>query len=76
VNSEPVTPGQVLQLKVTVTHLDGTTSDVTRDAKSKWLSETPGVIAVGPDGEAAVVAHQEAPGQGLGAVGVFYAVPR
>jgi len=75
--SVSVMPGQVLQLKATVTHLDGTTSDVTEDAKTKWLSETPSVIAAGQHGK--VVAVSEGGGlfggAEIGAVGVSYGVP-
>jgi len=75
--SVSVVPGQVLQLKATVTHLDGTTSDVTDDAKTKWLSETPGVIAAGQHGKVVVVSEGGGlfGGAEIGAVGVSYGMP-
>jgi hypothetical protein len=76
--SVPVTPGQALQLKVSVQHLDRTISDVSRDAKTKWLSETPGVIGVSPEGKVVVLSHGGGGGffgSEKGAVGVFYGVP-
>ena len=75
--SVSVVPGQVLQLKATVTHLDGTTSDVTDDANTKWLSETPGVIAAGQHGKVVVVSEGGGlfGGAEIGAVGVSYGMP-
>lgn len=72
-----VVSGQVLQLKAAVTHLDGTTSDVTDDANTKWFSETPGVIAAGQHGKVVVVSEGGGlfGGAEIGAVGVSYGMP-
>ena len=73
-----VKPGEALELKVAVTHLDQTTSDVTDDAKTKLFSESPGVIAVGPHGRVVVVTGGLGGTFGLsstGAVGISYGSP-
>src|SRR5579863_62965 len=76
-DSVQVKPGEALELKVAVTHLDQTTSDVTDDAKTKVFSESPGVISVGPHGRVVVVTGGlgEFGLSSTGAVGISYGSP-
>lgn len=68
-------PGQVVQLKVEMVRPDGSTTDVTNDAKTQYFSESPGALTVSSGGRLVITPGIPASPGTIASVGIIYGKP-